>query len=177
MRSSEPYQVVKAHGLDSDQPSLAALNDQSKVTPEEVRSIYDLHQNFIIPCRTIYLEMAAQISPTHVAAFANWFAQSDATYSALTQGKITWGQAVQQFQAHLRESKVAISQADTQVRQALGQSHNAEVARRQQAAAALSNYAYQQQVLVQNQQMIIAAYRPRTTNCQYVGAYLTCTTY
>jgi hypothetical protein len=58
----------------------------------------------------------------------------------------------------------------------LNASHNTEVAQRQ-AAAALSNWAYQQQVLLQNQQAVNAANRPRTTNCQYVGAYLNCTTF
>ena len=38
-------------------------------------------------------------------------------------------------------------------------------------------WAYQQQVLQQNQQAINAANRPRMTNCQYVGTYLNCTTF
>jgi len=44
-------------------------------------------------------------------------------------------------------------------------------------AAAFSQWAYQQQVLLQNQQMINAMGQPRMTNCQYVGTMLNCTTF
>ena len=37
--------------------------------------------------------------------------------------------------------------------------------------------AYQQQVLLQNQQAINAMNQPRMTNCQYVGTMLNCTTF
>jgi hypothetical protein len=59
----------------------------------------------------------------------------------------------------------------------LEKSHSAELARRQAAATALSNWAYQQQILLQNQQAINAMNQPRMTNCQYIGAMLNCTTF
>ena len=42
---------------------------------------------------------------------------------------------------------------------------------------ALQNWAYQQQILQQNQQLINAYNQPRMTNCQYAGAMLNCSTF
>jgi hypothetical protein len=67
--------------------------------------------------------------------------------------------------------------AGESIQRGLQQSHNAEVQRRQAASVALQNWAYQQQVLQQNQQMINTMNQPRTMNCQYVGAMLNCSTF
>jgi len=158
-------------------PTLAQLSDSAKPTPDDLRALFDLHEQFISPCRKLILEAAALFTAAQVAAVADWFAQTDAVYVKLAQGNLTWGQAVQALSDSERQMMARSAQIDAEMRRNLAQSHNAEIARRQQAAAALSNYVYQQQVLIQNQQMIDAANRPRVTNCQYVGAYLNCTTY
>jgi hypothetical protein len=50
--------------------------------------------------------------------------------------------------------------------------------RQRQAAIANSYNAYATQTLLnQNQQMINAYNRPRSTNCNVVGGYLNCTTF
>jgi hypothetical protein len=112
-----------------------------------------------------------------VTVLANSYAKSDANYLALAERKITWGEfntATVAARNELTASLQAVGQAiDTKLQNA----HAAEVQQRQAAAAALGNWAYQQQVLLQNQQAINAANRPRTTSCQYVGAYLNCTTF
>ena len=75
------------------------------------------------------------------------------------------------------ESAAKASTIGRAVVSGLQKSHDAEIAQRREAAAALSNWSYQQQVLLQNQQMINAINRPRMTTCQYVGAYLQCSTF
>jgi len=176
--NSAQFQQVKSRGVIWNfKPTLAQLSDSAKPTPDDLRALFDLHEQFISPCRKLILEAAALFTAAQVAAVADWFAQTDAVYVKLAQGNLTWGQAVQALSDSERQMMARSAQIDAEMRRNLAQSHNAEIARRQQAAAALSNYVYQQQVLIQNQQMIDAANRPRVTNCQYVGAYLNCTTY
>lgn len=178
MDASSSYKLIRRQMAGTaEAPTLEQLSNPAKATPEEVRALYDLHQNYITPCRKIILQAAAVVSAGHVAIMADWFAKSDANYLRIAQGTVTWGQANKAAADAGREAMSRIAQADAELGRSLAQSHNAEIARRQQAAAALSNYVYQQQVLIQNQQMIDAANRPRVTNCQYVGAYLNCTTY
>jgi hypothetical protein len=59
----------------------------------------------------------------------------------------------------------------------LAQAHQYEIQQRQAALSALSQWAYQQQVVMQNQQMINAMNRPVMTSCRYIGATLNCASY
>jgi hypothetical protein len=112
-----------------------------------------------------------------VGAIAEYYAQIDVAALALVQGKTTWGEYTQVTATANREMNAKTAQVSSDLQRGLAQSHQAELSRRQQAAASLSNYVYQQQVLLQNQQMINAMNQPRMTNCQYVGAYLNCATF
>jgi hypothetical protein len=62
--------------------------------------------------------------------------------------------------------------AAAQLVQELAASHQAELAQRQAAANAVSQWGYQQQMLWQNQQLIN---RPVITNCDRWGSSITCT--
>jgi hypothetical protein len=158
------------------EPSLAAQTNSSKANPEEIRAVFAVHAA-MAPCRKIRIEAANEVSPILVPPLVENYARNDATYVALVEGKVTWGEFTRAIGAAHIEGKQKFAAAIAQVGQGLNQSHAAEMARRQQAAAALSNWAYQQQVLLQNQQMINAMNQPRMTNCQYVGAYLQCTSF
>jgi hypothetical protein len=169
------YQSIKVYMV-TDGPSLAAQTNSSKANPEEIRAIFAVHAA-MVPCRKIRIEAANEVSPILVPPLVENYARNDATYVALVEGKVTWGEFTRAIGAAHIEGKQKFAAAIAQVGQGLNQSHAAEMARRQQAAAALSNWAYQQQVLLQNQQMINAMNQPRMTNCQYVGTMLNCTTF
>jgi hypothetical protein len=74
------------------------------------------------------------------------------------------------------ESKARFDAVSAEIQKNLNETHASEMARRQQAVDALAQWAYQQQVLQQRQQMVNAMNRPRITTCQYFGATLNCTT-
>jgi hypothetical protein len=151
-----------------------AVFHAEQATQSDAEASY--HQQ-LAPCRKMMLEGFSHINPALVPPVANSFARSDSNYAKLVTQKSTWGEFVIEASAIARERQSKVSAIARAIDQGLAQSHNAEVAQRQAAAAALQNWSYQQQVLQQNQQAINAASRPRMTNCQYVGTYLNCTTF
>lgn len=175
VKASPEYQFLKPK-VAEEGASLSQQADPAKATPEQIRAIYAVHAA-IGECRKIRLEAANAINPTLVAPLASGYARADAAYVGLVEGKSTWGQFNREMEATRAEVRSQLSAATSQIQRGLDQSHTAEVARRQQAAAALSTWSYQQQVLYQNQQMINAMNAPRMTNCQYVGPQLSCTTF
>lgn len=156
--------------------SLQAQTNTAKATPAEVRDIFVLH-NAIGECRKIRLEAAGQISPLLVAPMAERYAREDAAYAALVERKATWGEFFRAREIARVETKRQYDEAVVTLQRGLQQSHSAELGRRQQAAYAIQQWSYQQQVLSQQQQMINAATQPRTTNCRYIGSQLSCTTF
>jgi hypothetical protein len=175
VEATPEYQSIKAY-MPTDGPSLAAQTNSSKANPEEIRAVFAVHAA-MAPCRKIRVEAANDVSPLLVPPLVEKYARNDAIYVGLVEKKLTWGEFSRALEAVHIEGKKQFDAAIAQIAQGLNQSHSAEVARRQQAANALAQWGYQQQVLAQNQQMINAANRPRQTNCQYVGAYLQCTTF
>ncbi len=156
--------------------SLQAQTNTAKVTPAEVRDIFTLH-NAIGECRKIRLEAAGQISPLLVAPLAERYAREDAAYAALVERKATWGEFFRAREIARVDTKRQYDEAVVTLQRGLQQSHAAELGRRQQAAYAIQQWTYQQQVLSQQQQMINAMNQPRMTNCQYIGSQLNCTSY
>jgi hypothetical protein len=157
--------------------TLAMKANTQKATPEEAAQVLVLHQEYVMPCRKIELETAAKLSPVLAAIYASGYARSDANYANLVANKISWGEFLTERDAIAAQRRTELAAAAQSIDRHLQQAHNAEIQQRQAAAAAFSQWAYQQQVLQQNQQAINAANRPRMTNCQYVGTYLNCTTF
>jgi hypothetical protein len=176
LAASPQYQALKDK-MGGDSPSLAMKTSEQKATPEEASQVLSMHQDYIAPCRKLSLEAAAKINPGFVSVLAKSYARADANYAQFVTRKITWGEFVTENQAVFAQRQSDLAAVGQAIQHNLEQSHGVEVARRQQAAAALSSWAYQQQVLLQNQQMINAMNQPRMTNCQYVGTYLNCTTF
>jgi hypothetical protein len=177
LEQSAPYQALKNRlGPTSGGVPLALKASQDKASPAEVQQIFSLHQEYLTPCRKLKLEALAQIHPALVGATAEYYAKTDAALVQLTNRQITWGQYMTQKEAINVEASAKFDAAAAEIRKNLNQSHASEMARRQQVANALAQFAYQQQVLQQRQQLIDAANRPRMTTCQYFGATLNCTT-
>lgn len=177
LEQSAPYQALKSRlGPTSGTIPLALKASPDKASPAEVQQIFALHQEYMTPCRKLKLEALAQMHPALVGVIAEYYAKTDAALVQLTNRQITWGQYMTQKDAINVEANARYDAAAAEIRKDLNRSHALEMARRQQAANALAQFAYQQQVLQQRQQMIDAANRPRLTTCQYYGATLNCTT-
>jgi hypothetical protein len=172
-----PYQALKAKLGPVDGATPIALKaNKDKAIPAEVQALYALHQDYLTPCRKIRIETVAKLHPDLVAILAETYANGDANLVRLTTRQISWGEYLTARDAISTDSKAKSVAVFSTLQKNLDVAHASELARRQVAATALSNWAHQQQVLLQQQQTIDATNPPRTTTCRYVGATLSCTT-
>jgi hypothetical protein len=173
------YQLLKDKipPLDGSSPSMGLQTNTSKPNPEEVAALLEFHRDGLSPWRAVVLQDFAKVHPAYAAVAAETYAAGDQQYARLVRREISWGEYATASAQRTTAMRAALVRVDQQIKAELNNAHAYEVQQRQAAAAALSNWALQQQVLLQNQQAINAANRPRTTNCQYVGAYLNCTTF
>jgi hypothetical protein len=172
------YQALKDKLPPDDDlaPSMEMQTNTGKPTPEEIQLLLEYHQDGLTPCRKLALLDLGGINPILAAPLAEGYADADASYVRLIQGQITWGgYATAAYVRHLMVSrKLTFANAQIDRKQEISQTQ--EIQRRQVAAAAMGQWAHQQQVLNQQQQMINAKSRPVTTNCSYNGPLLNCTT-
>jgi hypothetical protein len=98
-------------------------------------------------------------------------------YAKLASREVSWG-AYAQFSAQVNaEAEKQWAAATQRIQSGLEAQHSAGMRQRQAAIANAYNVYATQTLLNQNQQMINAYNRPRSTNCSVVGGYLNCTTY
>ena len=129
------------------------------------------------PCRQIALEGSAEMHPLFVSMFASWFAENDETTVAIIQDEITLGDANRTINRRGPQRQAESIRLGQGITQGLEASHQQQEQQRVVATGKLQQWLYQQQLLQQNQQYINSLYRPRTTQCQYVGYQLQCTTF
>jgi hypothetical protein len=161
---------------DDSAPSMDLQTNTGKPTPEEIQLLLEYHQDGLTPCRKLALLDLGRSDPLLAAPLAEGYADADASYVRLVQGQITWGgYATAANVRHLMVSR-KLAFAHTQIDRKVEASQNQETQRRQVATAAMGQWAYQQQVLNRQRQMIDPKSRPVTTNCSYNGPSLDCTT-
>lgn len=182
MKASPEYAALSGKiRLWGGMPTLAQQTDASLATAEDAALLRSYHQQYLMPCRQISIDMVNKLSASYAPILVDRYAKTDAVYASLVTQKATWGDANKALAAIEADASTRMTAAMAETKAALNASHQAELNRRAQAAQALgasmvtmsNNMAIQQQ----NQQMINAMNRPRTTNCQYVGAMLQCSTF
>jgi hypothetical protein len=173
------YQALKDKlpPLDGSPPSMELLTNTSKPNVEDSSALLEFHREGLSPWRAVTLQDFAKMHPAYAAVAAEAYAAADQQYARLVRREITWGENATASAQRTTALRAELTRVGRQIQAELANAHTYEIQQRQAAAAALSNWAYQQQVLSQNQQVINAANRPRMTNCQYVGTYLNCTTF
>ena len=149
--------------------SLQMLADKSKATPQEISLLYKLY-DANQTCRKILLDAVAKTTPVRQVAYVEVFTAADKLWADHVGGKTTWGEFNQARDAVLAAGKEKLVEAETKINGGLQHEHEAEMAQRQRAAAAMSEWSAQQQA-------IQAANRARTTNCNTFGNAVNCTTY
>lgn len=157
--------------------SMERLVDATKPTPEDSQALLAFHSAYIGPCHKLAIESLGRAHPAFATVLARSYAEGDANYARLVQRQETWGEYAQHSKTLRAETRAALQATGRQIDQQLANAHAYEVQQRQAALSALSQWAYQQQVLAQQQQMINAMNRPVMTNCQYVGPTLNCTSF
>jgi hypothetical protein len=172
--SSSPEGSALKDKISFDGATLAAKMDTSKATPEEAAQLVVLHDQYVVPCRKLALEQAARVNSALVPIVANSYARSDANYANVATRKITWGEFTTEAETITRERDGQVAEVGRQMQDTFTQAHNAELARRQAAAAQLgqSMMMYGAYVQAVNQPRY-----PTTTNCYRFGASIQCTSY
>jgi hypothetical protein len=173
------YQALKDKlpPLDGSPPSMALLTDTSRPNSEEVVALLEFHRDGLSAWRAVMLQDFAKVHPAYAAVAAETYAAADQQYARLVRRETTWGEYATMSAQRTTALRGELTRVGQQIKSELANAHAYEIQQRQAAAAAFSQWAYQQQVLQQNQQAINAVNRPRMTNCQYVGTYLNCTTF
>lgn len=176
VRQLPAYQALREYLPGDDPPSLQMQANTSMATPGQVKDLFTVH-SASASCRKIRLEAVNSINPALVAPVAEWFTRLDSAYVDVAERRLTWGQFAQQIEAARVQAKARFAAVAADIQRGLDQSHTAEVARRVQATHALQQWSAQQQTLVQQQKAIGAVSTSQMTDCRYVGAQLSCTTF
>ena len=178
IETNPAYQSIALHTPLNGQvnPTLAQLNDNGKPNDEEVQVIIAIH-NEMAPCRERAIEDYMKIAPGIVPTIVHLYHESDLIAAELIQRKITWGEANKKSYALRVDYLAQIQVASVQLERDLAASHQGELAQRQAALNSLSQWADQQQVLIQNQQMINSLIRPVITNCSNYDNSTHCRSY
>jgi hypothetical protein len=143
------------------------------VTEEEIQLIIAIH-NEMTACREQLIQDAMPVIPGIIPIFVQGYHQGDLIVVDLMEKKIDWAEYNKQKVAMRDELMERYRVAITQLQRDLQTSHNAEMLQRQIAFAALSNWAVQQQALVQRQQLINSLNRPLVTSCSSSGTFTRC---
>jgi hypothetical protein len=167
--SSDSYQVVKGKMAGpTERPSMMMMTNSSKPTPAETAALVAYHGDQLTPCRKEIVSGLGGVHPALQSAVVAGYSEYDASYAQLVTGKMTWGDFAAANGQYWNHFEARWSEAVRQIDAGLQDAHRYEVQQRQAAAAAMSQWAYQQQV-------ISAMNRPVTTNCHRMGAYTNCT--
>ncbi len=155
--------------MDVRQATLEQLSDASKITKVEAAAIFKVHPR-LQECRHSALDQIAQTTPTFVPILANEYSKNDLLLVDLIQRKISWGEELKRARELVADATAELMQEGERIDAGLEQSHEAELARRQAAFNALSQYA-------QTQQIINNMNRPVVTNCNTFGNSTNCVTH
>ena len=152
--------------FDLKDATLDEMMDSSKPTPEEIAAIKAVHPQ-LVACRNTFLDKVNTTTSTIAAVFVeNWNAR-DSLLIQLLQHEITWGKYITDGRTLATEEKKKILAEAQRIDANLQHSHEADMAQRQVAAKAMTDY-------LQTQEMINAINRPVTTNCTGFGNSVNC---
>jgi hypothetical protein len=165
--NSPEYAPLQRHSpLNLRDATIDQMMDSSKATPEEIAAIKAPHPQ-IVACRNTFLDRINLTTPTISTIFVeNWDAR-DSYLIDLLQLKITWGKLLTESKTRAAEEHKKVLAEGKNIDANLQQSHEAELARRQTAAKAMTDY-------LQTQEMIDAMNRPVITNCSGFGNSVNC---
>jgi hypothetical protein len=158
----------------SNQYSLEMLTNKTVPSKSEIALPYKLYADNQ-ECRKIFIDGLSRLHPLAVAPAIEAYNESDKLWAEMASGKLTWGKFNEDRKTGTTQLTLKLSQAGQQIDTQLQDQHQSEIAQRQQAAAAIQQWSYQQQLLANQQAAINAANRPVMTNCTYTGTTANCT--
>jgi hypothetical protein len=158
LRARMPFKVIDA--------TLQQMSDKDFASDEEIQTILVVHPK-LNSCRQAFLTQLSQTSPSISVLYASTFADNEHHLIDLIDKKERWGEYVRGAKQRVTELQLRLTQESQRITAGLDQSHQAELARRQAAANAMSQY-------LQTQQIINNMNRPVVTNCNQFGNMVNC---
>lgn len=161
---------------DNDPDAIRKMQIDRYANEQEKEDIVEYRRNFQ-PCRQLALEGFSKVHPLYVNMLASWFTENDEYLLKLIRNEITVGEDNRISEKRRGQRLKEETDIDSQIVQQLQAAHEYEVQNRAAAAAALQQWSFQQQLLLQNQQLINSLHGSAMTNCQFIGNQMRCTTY
>jgi hypothetical protein len=115
---------------------LQMMNDQTSPNKKEISLLYRVNGD-MQGCRKIALDGVSKMHPLILTTLVEFYSNSDKLWGQATAGRLTWGQFNQSRKDLRAQVQQKMMQADAQIRSELQSQNQAELAQRQQAAAAL----------------------------------------
>jgi hypothetical protein len=115
------------------------MMDSSTPTPEEIDALKATHPQ-VVACRNTFLDRINITTPTLASIFVENWDTRDTYLLQLIQKKISWGKYITESKALTAEEYKKFLAEAKHIDANLEQSHEAELARRQAAAKAMTDY-------------------------------------
>jgi hypothetical protein len=158
---------IRSHSpIDPREATLAQLSDQSLPNKQEIAAVLVLHPR-LQACRKAILDGLLNTTPSVIPILTKEYAGADDDTIAFVQRKMSWGERVKRARDRLIGLQASLEAEQQRIIAGLERSHEAELARRQAATNAISQWA-------QTQQVINAMNRPVFTNCTGMGSMVNC---
>jgi hypothetical protein len=154
--------------MDVRKATIEQQTDSSMATDEQIAAVLDTHPR-LQACRQTYLDRESETTPSRVPIISAFLAKSESSLIDVVQRKKSWGEHVRYVKEAFPQFERQLIAENQRIQAGLDQSQQAELSRRQAAAAAFGQY-------MQTQQMINAINRPVTTNCNRFGNNVNCVT-
>jgi hypothetical protein len=161
------YESIAMHRPFNGYPTLGQLADGGLPNDKDIRLLIALHNDHE-PCRLQFIQDVMKTLPGFIPILVKSLHENGLITVDLVQRKITWGEANKRSLAAKDEFMAKQREFFSQLNRDLTASHEAELAQRQAALNALSQWTYQQQILRQRQEMIDSANQPTMMHCTMV---------
>jgi hypothetical protein len=174
--NSEFARILKHVPIDGGPATLEQKADQSFATAQEAKVVLAWRADFG-DCRQALNTAEQSFAPTLMPALLEAQNASDSVWVKVVHRELNWGGALQQLadiQTTIREKS---QQVGKEMTAELQQEHQAEMAQRHAVASAFAQAAHNFAEQQNQQQMINAINRPRTTDCNGFGYSVSCTSY
>jgi hypothetical protein len=132
--------------------TLQQISDLSIINDQEIQAILVTHP-LVQECRKVYLADISQSTPSLVPIYTAFYNRGEDDLLALMRKQLTWGEFAKKRRDDATESQAAVQAEGRRIVEGLKQDNAAELAQRQRAAEAITQWA-------QTQQMINALNRP-----------------
>lgn len=169
LTGSPAHAALRAHSPPGGKYSLEPISDPSYAADEEIKALYAARPH-TLTCRYAFLNQLAHVGPGYVPIYTREWTQADDSFIRLIQKKETWGEYFTQDRGLAKDANSQNSAEYHRIVAGIQTSQQAEIARRQAAAAAIAEYS-------EKERAIDAVNAQLATDCSALANSATCVTH